>query len=118
VSAYAAPPQHFRENLTNGGNKMSKNKRDNKMVYSKKDKLRAVSLVQSGKNYREASSELGIGITTVKRWVRLYDAHGPDCFDHTKPGKPNPALIQSSDDRLLKRIDKLKKILVSIVEEI
>lgn len=51
-----------------------------KRKFDKEFKLNAVKLVKQGLTITQVSQDLGIGLSTLQRWVREIKLHGSDAF--------------------------------------
>lgn len=75
--------------------------------YDKEFKINAVKLVLEKKlKYTQVSQDLGIGLSTLQRWLSEYKAHG---VNNAFPGSGN-LRIEDEERRQLKReIDVLRR---------
>ena len=72
--------------------------------YDLEFKINAVRLVlEEGLKVTQVSSDLGIGLSTLERWVHEHKQHGTDAF----PGKGK----QRPDDEKLRKLERENEIL-------
>lgn len=85
-----------------------------KRKFDKEFKINAVKLVKSGLTIAKVSHDLGIGLSTLQRWVREIDAHGLGAFPGSgqlRPEDEQVRQLQRENDILRRERDILKKAL-------
>ena len=88
-----------------------------KRKFDREFKIEAVNLVRrEGYSIKEASTRLGIGLSTLSKWVIAFEQHpdGVEAFPgkgHLKPAEAELKAVQKELERVKRERDILKKAL-------